>query len=76
MPSIFPILSLKGEISPKGSLSGQISNDIKKTDYESQVYNKPSINDVILVGNKTFEDLGYTAITPQEIDTIIFGGDD
>lgn len=86
MSSIFPIpslegqisgkLSLKGEVSPKGSLSGSISSDIKRTDYESQVYNKPRINDVELIGNLTFEDLGHTPITPQEIDEIIFGGDD
>ena len=65
--------NLRGSLSPEGSLSGQISNDIVHKDYEELV-NKPSIEGVTLRGNKTFEDFGYTAITSQEIDEIIYGG--
>lgn len=83
MSAIIPIVPLSGSISGggklQGSLSGQnglrgqISNNIVHKDYEELV-NKPSIEGITLIGNKTFEDFGYTAITPQEIDEIIYGG--
>lgn len=42
------------------------------------LYNKPSINYVELVGNKTGEELylqdAMDEITPQEIDNILYGG--
>lgn len=41
--------------------------------------NKPSINDVVLMGNKTFEDLGDAPLTNLEIKTMfdrIFGKGD
>lgn len=65
---------LRGALSPRGGLNGQLSDDIVHKDYE-ELTNKPSINGVTLIDDKSFEDLGMSAITPQEIDDIIFGGD-
>lgn len=42
-------------------------------DYED-LKNKPSIEGVELVGNKGFPELGLEAMTPQEIDEILYGG--
>lgn len=46
------------------------------TNYEA-FSNKPQINDVTLIGNKTSKELHLEheldVITPQEIDTMIFG---
>ena len=44
------------------------------SDYE-KLLNKPKIEGVLLLGDKSFEELGLRAITPQEIDDMIFGGD-
>lgn len=47
------------------------------TDNYEDLYNKPSINEVTLIGNKTFEDLGDTPLTNLEIKRIfdrIFNG--
>lgn len=43
------------------------------SDYE-KLLNKPKIEGNVLLGDKSFEELGLQAITPQEIDEIIFGG--
>lgn len=67
--------ALAGTISSKGGLEGGLSRDITHKSYNPLV-DKPQINSVELKGNKTFEDLGFTAITPQDIDNIIFGGND
>lgn len=46
-------------------------------DYEKLI-NQPSVNDVVLIGNKTSKDLKLQdemdEITPQDIDKIIYGG--
>ena len=46
--------------------------------YNTQVFNKPSINDVILIGNKKSKEIGVQdymdTITEQDIDEIMFGG--
>lgn len=42
-------------------------------DYNSLI-NKPRINAVELAGDKSFTDLHLDAITPQQIDDIMFGG--
>lgn len=54
------------------SLVAAINRALKASggDYSS-IANKPSINDVELVGNKTFEELGATTITNEELKTII-----
>lgn len=41
-------------------------------DYE-KLTNKPSIEGVTLIKDKTFKQLGLEPMTPQEIDTMIFG---
>lgn len=40
----------------------------------NRLINKPSINAVELIGDKNFTDLHLDAITPQQIDEIIYGG--
>lgn len=42
------------------------------TDY-TELMNKPSIESVILQGNKTFKQLGLEAMSLQDIDNIIYG---
>lgn len=53
--------------------------NIGTTDYP-ELSNKPSINSVTLVGDKTSNDLGLqdsmSYITEQQIDRILFGGGD
>lgn len=54
---------------------GKIDTDIEistggTSDYNDLV-NKPSIEGVELIGDKTLEELGVEALTPQEIDAII-----
>ena len=48
-----------------------------EVDYVEQVYNKPKINGVTLVGDKTSAEIHVQDpigdITPQQIDAIIFG---
>lgn len=40
----------------------------------NRLINKPSINAVELIGNKSFPQLGLDVISEQDIDKIIFGG--
>lgn len=44
------------------------------TDDYNNLINKPSIEGVTLQGDKTFSQLGLDEITPQDIDTILYGG--
>lgn len=46
---------------------------VETDDYE-KLYNKPSIEDVTLVGNKTFKQLGLEAATVQEVEEILYLG--
>ena len=54
---------------------GEIDTDIELSTAGTNDYNdlanKPSIEGVELVGDKTLEELGVEALTPQEIDAII-----
>lgn len=62
---------LTGTLSGESELSGgQLSNDITHHSYNDLV-DKPSINEVILQGDKSFEELGLAGLTSQEIDKII-----
>ena len=54
-----------GEIDTDIELSASGTNDY------NDLINKPSIEGVELVGDKTLEELGVEALTPQEIDAII-----
>ena len=54
---------------------GEIDTDIEistggTNDYNDLI-NKPSIEGVELIGDKTLKELGVEALTPQEIDAII-----
>lgn len=51
-----------------GEIIKVVSNDY------NELNNKPKIEGVRLVGNKTFPELGLSAITEQEIDNLIYGG--
>lgn len=57
-----------GAVIPLGISQAGGTNDYNR------LINKPSINDMELIGNKSFTDLHLDAITPQQIDDIIFGG--
>ena len=64
--------SLNGTIKPSGNLTGEeIPVIIKEKTVVEKNYenldNKPSINDVILDGNKTPEELGLTKVSDFEL---------
>lgn len=48
---------------PTGGTAGQLLTKKTDTDYDTEWSNKPSINDVVLEGNKTSEDLGIDTPT-------------
>ena len=64
IPTKVRVLMLKGEKGEKGDPGEYISNYDKLT-------NKPAINDVELVGNKSFDDLGVSSLTNLEIQEIL-----
>lgn len=73
--SLIGILSspsgLTGTISSPDSLRGSISVSevryIAELDYE-KLMNHPSVNDVELIKNKSFEDLGLSALSNTELE--------
>ena len=54
-----------GEIDTDIELSANGTNDY------NDLANKPSIEGVELIGDKTLEELGVEALTPQEIDELL-----
>lgn len=64
--------TLRGRLSSGGTLSGGLSQTIisYSQDY-NDLYNKPQINEVELIGNKTFDDLGMSAMSNLDIWEII-----
>ena len=80
MSSIIPVVplsgglstpqELSGNISAEPNLTGGLSNDIVPKSY-NDLADKPSINEVILQGDKSFEDLGLGTLSDQDIDDII-----
>lgn len=64
--------TLTGSLEEEQKLSGTLekADVIYKDDYE-QLKNKPFINGVELIGNKTTEDLGDVALTNLEIFNLI-----
>ena len=44
------------------------------TDNYEDLYNQPSIEDVVLVGNKTFEELGMSALSQTDVEKILYLG--
>lgn len=65
----------KGSLADTVSMSGKLSIPSRSEanrDYEF-LYNKPQIETVELVGNKTFEDLGLERISNSDILDIVGG---
>ncbi len=65
--------NIDGELSVPDGVSGEIT--VPKTingttDYE-KLRNKPSIESVVLIGNKTFDDLGMSAIDADDLISIL-----
>lgn len=65
-----PIGRVSGSISPVGRVSGSIS-PARERDYNA-LQNKPSIEGVELVGNKTFPQLGLDTATQAEVEAILY----
>lgn len=61
------------DIGGKSELELGLDKSTGTTNYNA-LTNKPSIEDVVLVGNKTFKQLGLEAMTEQDIDDLIYGG--
>lgn len=61
-------MALSGSVSSSTSLSGELqkSTTVVEKDYE-KLKNKPSINGVELIQNKSFEELGDHVLTNFEI---------
>lgn len=57
------------ELSAEAKLSTEVKQNSVK-DY-NLLENKPSIEEVILIGNKTFRELGLRSATNLEIETIL-----
>lgn len=76
--SLIGILSspsgLTGTISSPDSLRGSISVSevryITELDYE-KLMNHPSVNDIELIKNKSFEDLGLSALSNTELEYLL-----
>ena len=63
--------AFKAKFRTEGNLSADFGNVIQvHTDDYNDLLNKPSINEVELVGNKTFEELGDHLLTNIEIKRI------
>lgn len=74
-------ISLKDTIDGDASLqgvqdgqSGTVYNygTVNDVDYEKHVYNRPSIEGVELIRNKTFKQLGLETATVQEVEAILY----
>lgn len=75
---------VKGNISLNNkNVKGKLTMPEKTKAYinyedDHELYNRPRINDVELIGNKLSEDLGLEPtihdITEQDIDNLIYGG--
>lgn len=66
---VIPLTARDGSATiPLGIEGAEGTNDYNR------LINKPRINAVELIGDKTFTDLHLDAITPQQIDEIMYGG--
>lgn len=59
---------ISGQVSVKGRISGTVgkAEKVYENDYNN-LKNKPSIEGVTLEGDKTFDDLGMTPLSAQEL---------
>ena len=65
---ITPVAEITGEMSPTNDLTGEINiNSSGGTLNYEYLYNQPSVNNVTLIKNKSFEDLGMNEITNTEL---------
>lgn len=62
--------NINGKVDTKKSVTGTLGMIRGASDY-NLLANKPSIEDVTLVGNKTLADFGDVSISNMEIQTII-----
>jgi hypothetical protein len=63
---------LIGKISGVKNIKGSLSIPATIDDY-NELKNKPSIESVLLIGNKTLKQLGIDKISNEEIENIIGG---
>ena len=61
--------TIAGTIGSKRQLTGDLSKSNVVLDY-NRLINKPEIEGVTLIGNKTFSDLGLNGLTNFEIENI------
>lgn len=64
--------SLNGLLSAESAMNGALSvpRSISMTDYNG-LSNKPQIESVTLIGNKTFEDLGLEELSGDDLISIL-----
>ena len=55
-----------------GAISLNVGEQAQAANY-NELYNKPSIESVVLQGNRTFAQLGLEEMTPQDIDNMLYG---
>lgn len=64
-------LKISGNIEPHLTIGGEVGKPSGGTNDYEVLINKPQINDVTLVGNISFEELGLRPATNTEIAEII-----
>lgn len=62
---------ISGNVSGVGNVRGSLSQQMAPTDYE-RLQNKPSIEGNVLIGDKTFKQLGLDTLSVQEIEKILY----
>lgn len=62
--------TIKGDVLGTGNVKGGMSTSIA-WDYE-KLKNLPSIEGHVLIGDKTFPELGMNTLTTQEIEAILY----
>ena len=61
---------MTGSINKDNSIQGKIRYGTNGTNNYNELDNKPSIEDVVLKGNRTFEQLGLTEISNVDLKNI------
>lgn len=61
--------SLAGQLATTGAMRGTLQPGSGTNDYE-RLINKPSINEVELIRDKSFSDLGLNALTNMELEAL------
>ena len=65
--------SITCSLNSVGSINGELNNKVIETGNYKNLENKPSINNIELDGNKSFEDLGMNEVfaTKEYVNTLI-----